>query len=897
MKSNVSPIKRVQIVVNFTVMKKSILTSLLSIALLCGYAEHIKGGFFTYQYLGPGSGDNLKYKITLTVYMVCNPSEGQLSDTINFSIYEGVSDNIYRNAKVKTKTKYNLVKTEDELCISGDQRGCYYTIVVYELASIELPANAEGYTVSYQRCCRIANMDNIVNSGEVGNTYSIKIPGTNATVPDANKNNSPNFAVNDLAVICEGSFFSTSLAATDPDGDYLTYSLCGAFGGGTTNNPVPYQADAPGTYPLAPYSNPYSGASPMGSKVSIDPTTGMLSGIAPPIKSTGEYVVTVCVSEYRAGIYLGESRKELHIRVRSCTPLKALLNPKSVTCDGYNVTFFNDVVNESGTEYRWNFGDPRSGPDSISNLEKPAHTFSDTGVYKIKLHVSLAGLCADSTTATIKVYPGFFPEFASAPPYCKGEPVSFRDQTTANYGIVNNWRWDFGDGTSTGDTSKIKAPTYTYNTAGNYTVTLVSGSSLGCTDTISKQITIKETPVLTKPTQFPNDTLICIIDTLQLKTNAPGNFVWSPSYMISNLNTASPLVSPDVPTKYYAFYTDTSGCHTTDSVFVNVKSFVSVNAGKDTTICRTDAITINTISDGLYFSWTPATYLNSDTAMRPIATPLDPQVTYTVTAGIGKCKNTSSITVRTVPYPVADAGPDRAICAGESTSLSASGGNRYSWSPAIYLSNPAISNPQVVKPVNTTTYTVSVTDNKGCPKPATDEVLVTVRYPTAYIPFSDTSLVLGETLQFDVPGAEFYKWTPSQWLSDDTVSNPVTAPLDSIEYRLHTVTKEGCVTDDTVRIKVFKLPPSFYVPTAFSPNNDGLNDVLRPITLGIKSMKYFRVYNRGGQLLFSTTERGKGWDGTYKGNPQDPATYVWTAEGVTYKGENIVRKGAAVLVR
>ncbi len=897
MKSNVSPIKRFQIVVNFTVMKKSILTSLLSIALLCGYAEHIKGGFFTYQYLGPGSGTNLKYKITLTVYMVCNPSPGQLSDTINFSIYNGVSSTLYRDAEVRITKKYNLDKNYDEICITGDQRGCYYTIVIYELASIELPAQAEGYTVSYQRCCRIANMDNIYNSGQVGNTYSIKIPGTNSAVPNANKNSSPNFSVNDTAVICENSYFSTSLAATDPDGDSLSYSLCGAYGGGTTDNPAPITADPPGTYPLAPYSSPYSGASPLGSKVSIDPQTGILSGIAPPIKSTGEYVVTVCVSEFRGGLLIGITRKELHIRVKSCTPLKAVLNPKSVTCDGFNVTFFNDVTNQSGTQYRWSFGDPGSGADNSSTLDRPTHTFSDTGVYSIKLHVSLAGLCADSTTATIKVYPGFFPDFAALPPFCKGVPVTFQDQTVAKYGNVNSWRWDFGDGASTSDTSRLKTPTYTYNTAGNYTITLLSASSFGCSDTISKQITVKETPTLTKPTQFPNDTLICIIDTLQLKTNAPGSFSWSPNYMISNVNATSPLVSPDVPTRYYAIYTDTSGCFTRDSVFVNVKSFVTVSAGSDTTICRNDAITINTVSDGLYYSWTPSTYLNSDTAMRPIATPLDPQVTYTVTAGIGKCKNTSSITIRTVPYPDADAGPDVGICAGESTSLSASGGIRYSWSPSIYLNNPNIANPQVIKPVNTTTYTVSVFDNKGCPKPATDEVVVTVRYPTAYIPFSDTSLVLGETLQFNIPGADVYRWTPSTWLSNDTIANPISTPQDSITYRLYTVTKEGCVTNDTVRIKVFKLPPSFYVPTAFSPNNDGLNDVLRPITLGIKTMKYFRVYNRGGRLLFSTTERGKGWDGTYNGNPQDPATYVWTAEGVTYKGENIVRKGSAVLIR
>ena len=112
-----------------------------------------------------------------------------------------------------------------------------------------------------------------------------------------------------------------------------------------------------------------------------------------------------------------------------------------------------------------------------------------------------------------------------------------------------------------------------------------------------------------------------------------------------------------------------------------------------------------------------------------------------------------------------------------------------------------------------------------------------------------------------------------------------------------TAIPENCIGEDSVKIKVFKLPPSFYVPTAFSPNADGINDILRPIALGMRSIKYFKVYNRLGQLLFSTTENGKGWDGTFKGNPQDPATYVWMAQGETFTGELITRKGYAVLVR
>ena len=88
-----------------------------------------------------------------------------------------------------------------------------------------------------------------------------------------------------------------------------------------------------------------------------------------------------------------------------------------------------------------------------------------------------------------------------------------------------------------------------------------------------------------------------------------------------------------------------------------------------------------------------------------------------------------------------------------------------------------------------------------------------------------------------------------------------------------------------------------YVPTAFTPNGDGLNDVFKPILLGMKSLAYFRVYNRFGELMFSTSQVDHGWDGIYKGKPQDTATFVWMAAGITYKGQLRKKKGYVVLIR
>src|ERR671912_1753670 len=110
-----------------------------------GFANHIKGGFFTYKYLGKSAdGTSNRYNVKLTVYMGCNPNAGQLNQTINFSVYDGGTNGHIQDVPVSISSQYDLYKTYDEQCITGDQRGCYYTIVIYELAELVLPANGAG---------------------------------------------------------------------------------------------------------------------------------------------------------------------------------------------------------------------------------------------------------------------------------------------------------------------------------------------------------------------------------------------------------------------------------------------------------------------------------------------------------------------------------------------------------------------------------------------------------------------------------------------------------------------------------------------------------------------------------------------------------------------------------
>lgn len=880
---------------------------ILALLLICfaftvpAMAAHIKGGFFTYQYLGPGSSANSSlYRITLTVYMQCPPlSSAQVSNPIRFTFFDGASNAfVGQSPDIFITNRYELRKESDNPCITGDQRECYYTVVVYTLDNFELANRPEGYTISYQRCCRIAGVVNVSGSDNVGNTWAIGIPGSNV-IPNGFTNSSPQFDVNDTVVVCAGNYFEYSFQATDPDPqDNLTYEFCSAWAGGGPGNGTgpnsaePDPASAP-PYSAVPYSSSFSGSQPLGSQVTINATTGLISGIAPPFNQQGEYVVTVCVNEVRGGIIIARSRKELHIKVKSCESTKPALDLNTVTCDGFSRTF---VIQNSNPEIRtlyWEFGD-----GNTSTEMSPTHTYAAAGDYTIKVVSNRGDLCADSTTGVVKIYPGFFPEF-DITGVCLTNPVQFTDRTTTNYGVVDSWNWDFGDATTATDNSLTQNPQWTYADIGTKSVRLIVTNSKGCIDTLIKQVDIIDKPPITLAFK---DTLICVPDAVQLQASGTGIFTWTPGTFIANANTATPTVNPPASTTYHV-QLDQSGCVNTDSVRVRVVDFVSLSVMPDTTICLTDTLQIQTNSDGLRYTWTPAATILDPAVQDPFVVPVDPVTTYQVAAHIGSCTSQDAVTVRTVPYPVVNAGPDTTICYATPAFLHGShDGTRFAWTPNSSLLNAGTLNPTAY-PAGSgeRPYVLTVhNDVSGCPKPSRDTVVITVL--PRIIPFAgnDTMVVVGQPLQFNATGGVSYSWSPATGLSSTTIGDPVgiySADIDSIRYRVLVFNEIGCADSAYVKVIVFKTNPYVFVPTGFTPNGDGLNDVVRPIAVGVKEIKYFRVYNRWGQMVFSTTTNGHGWDGRINGALQASNVYVWMVGAVDYTGKNITLKGTVTLIR
>lgn len=882
-------------------MKKHIL--FLSLLFWCGaaLANHITGGEMYYT-LQSQSGSQYTYLVTLKLYRDCYAPQGsaQLDPSVQIGIYTNQSSGtgaFYSSVTVQQSKFEKQSLGSPNPCISNPPQVCYE--VGYYAFTVVLPASPYGYTISYQRCCRITAINNIVpNSNQYGATYSTEIPGT-AVLASGPANNSAKFLGIDTVIVCAGNYFCYNFSASDKDGDDLSYSFCSAYIGGSQGNsvPVPSNNTAP-PYESVPYMRPFNASQPLGAGVTIDPKTGMMCGVAP---AAGIYVVTVCVNEIRAGKQIATQRKDLQIKVGDCNVARAVpaifdingikIRPEVAGCRSFTYNFANDVpFNPLIHTYYWEFSD-----GTVYTTANPKHTFADTGVYTIKLVINRGEECGDSATSILRVYPGFFSGFVFNG-ICAGKPTRFTDTTTTRYGVVNSWQWNFNDPTATGDTSRLRNPVYTFSGEGAYNVQFIVGTNKGCSDTIVKPVSILTKPPLSVSFK---DTLICNGDSLQLHAIGSGNFTWTPTPRMINAATADPTVFPTQTTNYIV-QLDDQGCINHDTLRVRVVDFVTLKAMQDTVICASDALQLSAVSDGLHYVWSPAaTIIDDPTLPRPTARPVA-NITYTVQATIGRCVSTDDVNVVLVPYPSVNAGADTAVCFATSAQLKGShDGSSFFWSPTATLVNAASLTP-VAKPQSTTEYVLTSFDTKGCPKPSRDTVLVVVNPEVIADAGRDTAVVVGQPLQFNATGGEGYAWIPSESLSNATIADPIgmyDGSLDSIRYFVTVRDAIGCSDDATLLVKIYKSSPRVFVPTAFTPNSDGKNDVVRPIAVGLTKLEYFRVYNRWGQLVFETTVNGKGWDGKLNGVDQGTQTYVWIVKGQDFLGKVVFDKGTVTLIR
>lgn len=504
------------------------------------FASHIIGGEMIYEFLSAdAAAGTKKYRITLRLFR----DEFCLNcATMPPDVFIGIFNNDASRTQVKgpggpgnTRGPHFYVKkTGNEEAIEITQPNCIlnapqlrYNVANYSF-EVDLPDSKDGYTASYQTCCRVTPLQNVANDPEnnrgTGSTYGCTIPGT-AQLGDAGINNSPQFK-NSISTLCQNRKFSLDFSASDADGDSLNYTFNYAFNGGRTTDPVNVNPAAPPYGPVE-YINGFNALLPLGRNATIDPLTGIISGIAP---SVGDYIISVDVAEYRNGTFISTHRKDFNINVSDCDVAGASLKkPAYIICDGFTNQFENLNSSPLNKTFLWTFGD-----GFTSTEEKPVHTYRDTGVYTITLSVNADDAeCNGADTSQIRIFPGFVADFSLSA--CDNNPTKFQDLTRAVYGQVSSWSWYFGEESDGADSSHSRNPVYAYPAPGRKQVTFIAASSKGCRDTATREILI-----LGKPSAG-RDTTVIVGQPLQLQASDGIRHLWLPATDLSDPAIANPI--------------------------------------------------------------------------------------------------------------------------------------------------------------------------------------------------------------------------------------------------------------------------------------------------------------------------------------------------------------------
>ena len=695
--------------------------SILIFFMLCAshvFATHIIGGEITYKYLG-----NNNYKITLKVYRDCNTGQAPFDDPAVLGVFNSA------NSLIKTINLGNPAITQvqpylNNPCILTPPNICVEQAIY--TSNENLPPIAGGYQLVYQRCCRNGTIVNIFDPGNVGATYLAKIPDVSVT----GYNSSPYFDNYPPIAVCAGFPLSFDHSATDPDGDVLVYSFCTPYEGADALNPMPQPPSAP------PYGNiiwlaPYSMMNQISSTpaMSIDPNTGLLTAFPDAI---GQFVVGVCVKEYRNGVQIGEDRRDFQFNVTPCEPVvlakfnSSIGNKDTVlACGQYGITFHNTSIGDQN--HIWDFGDPSTTLD-VSTAQNPSYTYPGVGDYNVMLIVNPGLPCCDTATKVVSIHLPMTADFVFDTA-CAKKSLHFHDHSVSFDGMLTSFNWNFNDGFP----SAIENPSHNFSHGGNFNVTLIAQNEFGCKDTATHQVYVYPLPI---PLAGP-DTTICNIDSVHLFATGGMNYSWTPNYNLSSTNIALPAASPDTSTDYIVTVIDANGCMNTDTATILIVDTVIATAGPDTTICMNEPLQLFA-EGGIYYHWEPNNLVTADVAA-PFVAPTS-NTTFTVTSYIGSCLDVDTVAVNVLPIPVADAGPDGLINQGEKYQLQGSGVGNFIWSPPQTLINPTSDVP-IAFPLNTTTYTLTLSNEFGCS--STDTVVVVVTHvhnlwvPNAFTPNGD----------------------------------------------------------------------------------------------------------------------------------------------------------------
>ncbi len=424
----------------------------------------------------------------------------------------------------------------------------------------------------------------------------------------------------------------------------------------------------------------------------------------------------------------------------------------------------------------------------------------------------------------------------------------------------------------------------------------------GCQGNLTDSIVIEIRDSLSM-TLFNHDTAFCmggVINTAGIKDTGlvtlwtPPNGVLDPS----QLNTV--ITPPNFGTYYYTVTGTYKTCAPVVRGFeVKVDPNPVITPMPDIELCEGANVPINAIVNPPFnynITWNPnANLINANGYNPTFVGTQSEDIIFTVTSPNAGCTASDTFHVQVWPFAAGSIIEDTLVCNGQPVQLWVSGGiGQYQWYPVQTLSCEFCPDP-VAQAIGTTTYYAILLEPHGCQ----DTLSVTVENHPPFnliLHNSDTTIYQGDYVQLRASGAPFYYWTPSTYLSYQQSNSPISTPFEDITYTVTGVSLlQGCPQRDSVHIKV--IQQDVVLPNAFSPNGDGLNDIYRVTARKFINVQEFKIFNRWGTEVFSTGDISKGWDGNYKGKPQDPAVYYYLVRVAYPNGKTQFLRGDLTLIR
>lgn len=477
--------------------------------------------------------------------------------------------------------------------------------------------------------------------------------------------------------------------------------------------------------------------------------------------------------------------------------------------------------------------------------------------------------------------------------YCAGACYSIPFTTIGTFNAGNVFTAELSDATGSFESGTSIIGTFSgtssgtivscipaiLSTSSNYLLRIYSSSPSYCSIVKCNPISISAPPTVT----VTAPSTICSGGNVILTASGATTYSWTPSTFLNPTTGSTVTATPTANVTYSVIGTNAAGCTDTATTTLTISPASNPIITGITSICIGSSTTLTSSGSGT-FVWSTGGSSSSIIVSPTTST------TYTVSVtDANGCTGTTSTTVIINPQPIINISGTTNICPGEFATLNATGGTSYSWSNAQTTSSISVS------PSTTSTYSVIVS-NGGCADTAF--IIVNVNAPPVVSAGLDTTIYWGTsaTLSANAGAGITYNWFPSTGLSCTNCANPEASPTVTTTYCVIARNANGCTDTSCVTIFVDISCGQVFIPNAFSPNSDNQNDVLLVEGNCIVKMT-FQIFDRWGEKVFESTDKGFGWDGNYKGHAAETGIYVYQLKATLVTGVEIVKKGDVAIIR